>query len=180
MRWHLQSGNPHGSLVGSEAVARLVRTGEGISFTIDTEQLLGGHAYTVWVVVVNDPGACSSRPCSPPDILLNPETDSQVVYGTGNVVGGSGEAGFGGALRRGPIPDGWLPDQGLDDPRGAEVHLVLNDHGPMLPEFMPGMIRTYREGCTDESLPAIFPASAKADGMPGPNTCRLRQFAVFQ
>jgi ubiquinone/menaquinone biosynthesis C-methylase UbiE len=43
-----------------------------------------------------------------------------------------------------------------------------------------GMIRTYRAGCTDASLPAIFPASAKGDGQPGPNTCRLWQLAVFE
>ena len=86
----------------------------------------------------------------------------------------------GGHVSRGPLPQGWLPDQGLEDPRGAEVHLVLNDHGPKLPEYMPGMIRTYRAGCKDEGLPAIFPASAKADGEPGPNTCTLWQVAFFE
>lgn len=180
MRWHMQSGNPHGSLVGAGASAQLVRTAQGISYSIKTEHFLAGHAYTVWIVVVNDPAACSASPCSPVDILLTPATKAQVTYGTGHVVGDSGEAGFGGALQRGPIPGGWLSDQGLDNPLGAEVHFVLNDHGPMLPEFMPGMIRTYREGCTDESLPGIFPPSAKADGAAGPNTCHLRQLAVFQ
>jgi hypothetical protein len=179
VRWHMQSGNVHGSPVGAGATAQLVRTAEGISFSIGTEQLRSGHAYTAWVVVVNNPAACTASPCSPQDILLNPATDGQITYGAGHVVGGSGEAGFGGALRQGPITGGWLPDQGLDDPLGAEVHLVLNDHGPVLPEFMPGMISTYRAGCTDASLPPIFPASAKADGTPGPNTCRLWQVVVF-
>ncbi len=45
---------------------------------------------------------------------------------------------------------------------------------------MPEMIRTYRTGCTDASLPAIFPPAAFADGTPGPNTCRLYQAAVFE
>jgi hypothetical protein len=179
VRWHMQSGNAHGSLVGDGATAQLVRTTEGISYSIDTEQLRSGHAYTAWVVVINNPAACTASPCSPQDILLNPATDAQVTYGTGHVVGDSGNAGFGGALRRGPLPRGWLPDQGLDDPLGAEVHFVLNDHGPMLSEFMPEMISTYRAGCTDASLPPIFPASAKADGTPGPNSCTLWQVAVF-
>lgn len=181
VRWHMQSGNQHGSPVGDGAVAQLVRTGEGISYSIQTERLVAGHAYTVWVVVINNPGACSVRPCSPPvDIIGNPATASQVVYGTGHVIGMAGRAGFGGTLPAGPIPEGWLPDQGLDDPLGAEVHLVLNDHGPTIPELMPEMIQTYRAGCTDESLPGFFPVTAKADGTPGPNTCRLRQFVVFQ
>lgn len=180
MRWHAQSGNTHLSVIGDGARAKLTRTSRGISYAIDTHSLRAGHAYTAWVVVVNDPAACASSPCAPPDILTNPETDSQVTYGTGHIVGSSGEAGFGGHLARGPLPAGWLPDQGLQDPLGAEVHLVLNDHGPKLPEFMPGMIQTYRAGCTDASLPPIFPASAKADGEPGPNTCRLWQVAVFE
>lgn len=60
------------------------------------------------------------------------------------------------------------------------MHLILNDHGPKLPEFMPEMIQTYRAGCTDKSLPPIFPETAIGDGTPGPNTCRLFQLAVFQ
>jgi hypothetical protein len=180
MRWHMQSGHPHFSEVGPGATAQLVRTANGLSYSIRTDQLSPGHAYTVWVVVVNDPEACSATPCAPQDSLLNPQTNSQVTYGTGHVVGASGEAGFGGTLRRGPIPAGWLPDQGLDDPLGAEVHLVLNNHGPKLPAYMPEMTHTYRAGCTDASLPPIFPPSAKADGTPGPNTCRLWQLAVFQ
>jgi hypothetical protein len=180
MRWHGQSGNPHGSELGGGPEAQLVRTGNGISYSLRTDRLRAGHAYTVWVVVVNDPQECAATPCSPQDLILNPQTNAQVTFGTGHVVGGSGEAGFGGALRRGPIPAGWNPDQGLDDPLGAEVHLVLNDHGQKLPAYMPEMIHTYRAGCTDASLPPIFPPSAKADGTPGPNTCRLWQLAVFQ
>jgi hypothetical protein len=180
VRWHMQSGHEHGSPVGPAATAKLVRTSRGLSYSLNTNQLNPGHAYTLWVVVINDPAACSETPCSPQDILLTADTDAQISYGTGHVVGDSGEAGFGGTLRRGPIPTGWLPDQGLDNPLGAQVHLVVNDHGPVLPEFMPEMIQTYRAGCTDESLPPIFPDTAKADGTPGPNTCRLFQVAVFQ
>jgi hypothetical protein len=44
---------------------------------------------------------------------------------------------------------------------------------------MPEMIQTYRAGCTDSSIPGIFPASARADGTPGPNTCQLYQMAAF-
>jgi hypothetical protein len=180
MRWHMQSGNLHLSLVGGDTRAQLVRTENGISYSLRTEGLRAGHAYTVWVVVINNPAACTASPCSPQDILLAPATNSQVIYGGGHVVGGDGQAGFGGHLNAGPLPAGWLPNRALDNPLGADVHLVVNDHGPVLSEFMPEMIHTYRAGCTDASLPAIFPASAKADGTPGPNTCRLWQVAIFE
>jgi hypothetical protein len=178
--WHAQSGNVPFSAVADDATAQLVRTENGISYSIRTEKLNPGHAYTVWVVVINNPAACTASPCSGPDIVLNPATRSQITYGTGHVVGAKGEAGFGGHLKRGAIANGWLPDPGLEDPFTADVHLVLNDHGPVLRDFMPEMIRTYRAGCTDASLPAIFPATARADGTPGPNACRLFQVAVFE
>jgi hypothetical protein len=57
---------------------------------------------------------------------------------------------------------------------------VLNDHGPLLPEMASTMVNTYRGGCADESIPDAFPDSARADGEPGPNTCRLVQDAIFE
>jgi hypothetical protein len=176
MGWHPQTGQA--GPVGSGAEATLVRRPDGVSFNLTTTSLRSGHAYTVWFVVLNNPEACAATPCSAQDILLNPATNAQVAYAAGHVTGNSGRAGFGGAFRVGPI-DGWLPDGGLENPLSAEVQLVLNDHGPVLPDFLPGMIQTYRTGCTDASLPAIFPASAKADGEPGPNACQLYQAAVF-
>lgn len=66
------------------------------------------------------------------------------------------------------------------DSATAEIHLVLNDHGPALAEHMPSMIRTYRGGCSDASpFPAVFPQTALGDGTKGPNTCRLFQVAAF-
>jgi len=50
----------------------------------------------------------------------------------------------------------------------------------MIPDLVANQISTFRGGCTDASLPPPFPATAKADGLPGPNTCRLYQFAIFQ
>ena len=175
--WHPQTGLS-GS-VAPDAQATLVRRPDGVSFGIRTEQLRPHHAYTVWFVVINNPSACAATPCSGPDILLNPATDSQVTYGAGHISGGSGRAGFAGSFQAGAI-DGWLPDGGLWDPMTAEIQLVLNDHGAKLPAYMPEMTHTYRAGCTDASLPPIFPDTARADGTPGPNACQLYQVAVFQ
>jgi hypothetical protein len=178
--WHMQSGNVPFSPVGESARAQLVRTENGISYSLRTERLQPGHAYTLWVVVINNPDACTASPCTPVNILQNPATNSQVIYGGGHVVGGEGHGGFAGHLSTGPLPAGWLPDRGLVNPMGADVHLILNDHGPMLTEFMPEMIHTYRAGCREDSIPPIFPATARADGTPGPNTCRLWQVSVFE
>lgn len=174
--WHPQTGMA--GAVGSQATATLVRRGGGVSFTLRTVGLRPSHAYTVWFVVVNNPGACSTSPCSAPDIFQNPATEAQVTYAAGHVSGRSGRAGFAGSFATGAI-DGWLPDRQLSNPLGAEIQLVLNDHGPKLAVYLPEMIQTYRAGCTDASLPPIFPPSAEADGTPGPNACQLYQMAVF-
>ncbi|UCH25588.1 MAG: hypothetical protein JSV66_16925 [Trueperaceae bacterium] len=56
---------------------------------------------------------------------------------------------------------------------------MINDHGPVLEGMMEELTLTYRGGCTDESLPAAFPDTAKADGVAGPKSCQLFQFATF-
>jgi hypothetical protein len=174
--WHPQTGLT--GPVGSGAAAQLVRRDGGLSFEMSTAQLRPGHAYTVWFVVINNPQACAASPCSGPDILQNPDTASQVTYGAGHISGKGGRGGFGGSFQVGSL-DGWLPDAELSAPRTAEIQLVLNDHGPVLKGYLPEMIQTYRTGCTDASIPGIFPPSARADGTPGPNACQLYQVAVF-
>jgi hypothetical protein len=176
--WHPQSGMA--GAVGSGAAATLVRRDKGVSFTLKTANLRPGNAYTLWFVVVNNPSACTTTPCSGPDIILNPATNSQVTYGAGHIAGGNGQATFAGAFGAGGLPDGWLAGRGLEQPLTAQIHLVLNDHGSALAAYLPDMIQTYRGGCSDASpFPPIFPATALMDGEPGPNTCLLYQVAVF-
>lgn len=182
--WHKQV-NPNESTVDG-AWARLVRNRNGISYSLHAAGLTPGHAYTLWQVVINNPSACADATdtpltCTPKDVFRNAAADAQVSYAAGHVVGESGRTTFTGSQRVGAIPEGWMADRGLVDPAGAEVHLVVNDHGPALPEFMPGMIRTYRGGCSDSSpFPPIFPPKALADGEVGRNTCRLTQVAIFR
>lgn len=174
--WHPQSGTG----MVSDASARLVRNDDGATFTFNAKELRPGHVYTIWYIIVNDPDACATSPCTSADIILNSEgVDSDVTYGAGHVVGDSGQASFSGHLSAGDLPDSWF-DNGFTNPRGAEIHLTLNDHGPLIPDLASNMIHSYRGGCTDESLPSIFPGTAFADGIPGPNTCRLYQVAIFQ
>jgi hypothetical protein len=177
MNWHAQSGS---GLVGEGGLARLYRSDDGVSFQIQARSLKPGNAYTVWVVVINNPDECTTSPCTPPDIIGRADkVGTQIFYRGGGVAGASGSLGFGGSFSEGDINNGWYVG-GLDDPLTAEIHFVLNDHGPVIPSLMPEMINTYRAGCTDGSLPAIFPATAFADGTPGPNTCRLYQAVDFQ
>lgn len=177
--WHAQQGALGKSGTVSGASAQVVRNDNGIAYQLRTTGLQPGNAYTLWLVVINNPSICAADACTAGEIF-NPASDSQVRFAAGHVAGGSGQGTFAGHVSEGAL-SGWLPNRELDDARGAEVHLVLNDHGPALPEFMPGMIHTYRGGCSDASpFPGIFPATALADGEVGPNICRLYQAATFR
>ena len=179
--WHAQAtaaGLGDGEVDG--AYAHLRATDSGASVTFRTHDLQPDHAYTLWFVVVNEPEACDDEPCTAGDIFAdgNPAA-AQVLHGAGNIVGTSGRATFSAHLNAGDV-DGWLDTVTFDDPRGAEYHFVLNDHGPRIAEHLPGMLHTYRGGCSDDSpFPGIFPETALQDGEPGPNTCLLTQQAIF-
>lgn len=178
--WHVQQGPLGHSGQVDGAQAQLVRNDNSMSYSISTRELTPGNAYTLWLVVINNPAACAKSPCEAGDVLRNPDTRSQVRYAAGNVAGNAGHGTLTGSVREGPL-SGWLPDRTLEDAMTAEVHLVINDHGPKIASHMPEMIATYRGGCADTSpFPAIFPATALADGEPGPNECRLFQVAVFE
>jgi hypothetical protein len=159
--------------------AHLLRTAAGIFVNFETEGLTPGNAYTLLIAAINDPAACEGSPCQPPDVLQRTaETKADLATVDGVVVGDDGGARFAAFVPAGALPRGWFGN-GLDNPEGAEIHLIVNDHGPLLPEMAPMMVNTYRGGCADEGLPAAFPDSARADGEPGPNTCRLLQVAIF-
>lgn len=178
--WHAQTG-AGGEVVG-DASASLVRNRNGISFAFHTAELTPGNAYTLWLVVVDEPQNCANHPapCTGGDVLTDPAVDGQVVYAAGAVAGGNGTITLAGRQSLGDI-DGWNGMRAFDDPFGSEVHLVVNDHGPKIPAMMPSMIHSYRGGCADDSpFPGIFPQVALDDGPVGPNTCLLTQVAIFQ
>lgn len=168
---------PARSIEGAEA--QLKTADWGAAMTLRTAELPPGHVVTAWWVVITKPEACSATPCPPGDVIgKSAQVGTQITYADGVVVGADGKAGFRSLLPAGPVGEGWYPAS-FDNPMTAEIHLVLNDHGPLISGLAPSMLTSYRGGCSDESLPPPFPATAKSDGVPGPNACRLVQDAIF-
>jgi hypothetical protein len=161
------------------AKALLMTTEAGAFASVATRELTPGNAYTLWWVVINKPSACEQSPCSRDDVVLRSATTrADVGYADGLIAGADGTGRFASHLPVGPLPQDWF-GIGLDRPQRAEIHLVINDHGPLLPEMAASMLGSARGGCVDKSFPAEFPAAAFADGTPGPNTCRFVQMAIF-
>lgn len=172
--------------------SQLVRTPNGVNFSLSTTDLEPGHAYTIWIVIFNDPDGCDGGPpCAEADIP-NDDARPDMMYAGGHVVGGSGKASFAGrrsvgdlsGSANGPVD---LPAYGLENPSDAEIWLVVHDHGPKLASYMPDMIQTIDGGCTDAGVPEAGASSPWNDhdepgvgafGERGPNTCASVQLAV--
>lgn len=162
------------------ATATLVRTANSVTLLYDATELVPGNIYTAWWMIANEPDACESTPCSAPDIIGNPDgVHSDVGNAGGQIADEAGHAEFRATLSAGDPLDNWF-GYGFPDPTAAQIHVVLHDHGPPVDGLVEEMLGTFRGGCTDESLPAIFPPTAYADGTPGPNECIHYQFTIFE
>ena len=164
-------------IAGSEAV--LVTAQPGVFASLETSELTPGHAYTLWFVAINKPQACENQPCKGSDVLgMSEAVESDVGFGDGLIAGPDGTGTFTTHRPKGAIPQAWI-GTGLTAPETAEIHLVVHDHGPLIAGREAEMTGSFRGGCTEESLSPMAPDTARADGQPGPNTCRLVQDVIF-
>lgn len=162
------------------ATARLATHDDGIFVNIDPNTLTPGNAHTLWLVVIDNPTACEGENCTSKDVLKRADViDSDVGYAGGVIVDENGDARFAYHQVEGPLNGGWFGTD-LKASDAAEIHLVINDHGPVIEDRVDQMLATYGDGCTDESIPASMPDTARAQGEAGPNQCRLMQFAVYK
>lgn len=168
-----------GEEVGS---SKLVRTDNGVSFTLSTTGLEPGSVHTLWMVIFNEPENCTDPGCGTDD-LTNVDATPDLAYAAGTVIGGSGRATFSGHRNEGDnggsIMEEWLglPEPGLETARGAEIHFVVHSHGPKIPGLVNEMLHTFNAGCGPVFSEA-FPEVPESLGTYGPNTCRDVQFAV--
>jgi glucose/arabinose dehydrogenase len=120
-----------GATVGTST---LTRTDGGIAFSLQTTGLAAGHAMTIWWMVFNPNGSVS------------------VQYAAGHVIDEGGTAEFGGYLKVGDT-DGVINNgPGLLDALGANVVLVVRDHGPKDPGRVDEQIHSFgacNPTCTD-------------------------------
>lgn len=161
------------------ASASVFLTEEGAFARFDTTELIPGDVYTLWWVVINNPDACAEFTCTPPEVLGRSDELLSDLGQADRIVPETEEGHFAAFLPVGELPDAWFGN-GFTNPLGAHIHLVINHHGPLIPEQAATMLNSYRGGCTDESLPASFPTTALSDGEPGPNACALLQVAVLE
>ena len=147
-----------------QAGASLSRTNDGVFATISTSGLTPGNVVTLWWGFFNNPRGCAGTVCTPSD-LNNPYVNGSLQYGGGYLVGVNGRADFGGYLgvrdNTGffflpPFPNMPNPAPGLVDSKGAQIHLVIRDHGPASsdPEILHQQLSTFGTGANIQD--AVF------------------------
>ena len=156
--WHVQQSTSDvhwssNSTVIPGASSKLLRTNEGATMELHTSELDASDAVNVWWVVFNNPENCTQGHfglrCGPGD-LGNPSTQASFMFAAGSVSSANGKANFGGHL---PVGDtkGCSPglpcNGGLTNPMGADIHLVVRDHGPIIPSMLHEQLSTFNGGC---------------------------------
>lgn len=163
------------------AFSRLHRSDGGITSEVRT-RVRAGHAHTLWYAIFNAPQNCSDGACGPDDIFADPEdhdagfnaeqimaTRASVVWGSaGAVSDAEGRLKLKGKLRVGQAPDGQnqvvigraedgalVPlgaVTGLEDPHGAVILAVLQDHGLPHedPELREAQLTSFEGACNPE------------------------------
>jgi hypothetical protein len=116
------------------ASSTLVRTANGIDISLQTSGLPAGHAVTLWALIFNNPSMCGSGGCdeSRGDLGI-PGVQGSVQHVAGHVVGSTST--FAGRLAVGDAADAAF-GPGLLNPFGAQIHLIVRDHGVASPDII--------------------------------------------
>ena len=137
------------------AFSKVFRGRRGALALLRTRDLEPG-AYTMWMVVFNQPDACATTPCGETDVAPGTDAEVDVLFLGNRVVGRSGRATMFGFRRVGDISRSVFdalgaPAPGLVNPKGAEIHLIVRYHGPLIPGQVRAQLQTFEGGCTPES-----------------------------
>ena len=111
-----------------------VIAGGGANISASTSGLVSGNAYTLWSISFSHPEFCQfgdpgrGTLCGFGDDGPGPQGFAVKQVG-GNIAGGSGNVTISGRVT-------------VENPAGAEYHVIVADHGPMDPADMPNQIKS--------------------------------------
>lgn len=112
----------------------LLRTDNGVAYSLNTSELGKKFAYTNWFVNFNNPEDCTT-PCACGDVDFDkPDVEIGVFWATGRVADKYGQAVFAANANYGELPTGFdqvpfAPDFNAPIKEGAEIHIVVRSHG---------------------------------------------------
>ncbi len=147
-----EAGGPMTPVDGSSF---LMRTSNGVAFSLDTRALEPDVAYTAWWVVFNAPEQCATPyACGAVD-LDNAAVEPGVLFAAGRVADAFGQARFVASIDYGDVPNGEdqvpNPERAHAIAADAEIHIVVRDHGTALNDADAREIQlaTFNGGCAE-------------------------------
>jgi hypothetical protein len=152
----IEQGDP---VAGSSGTA--VVNGGGATITVKATGLEPGHTYTMWVVYFSDNAQCADRGsgvagCNGEDL---PFAGGGVIFGNGQVAGGSGTATFTARVNTGDGADAIGPPPppfafaAYEAGENNEFHIVIRSHGSKIAGEVADQISTFNGGCTTQVGP---------------------------
>ena len=145
-----------GSIIPGSS-SSLIRNDGGVTAALHTSGLTAGNAYTMWFIVFNNRSACLGP--APPQApgakcgfadLSRVDVNSSIMYAAGHVVGDGDADNLAGSRGVGDT-DGVIAGPGLLNPRGAEIHVVVRNHGGAIPDLIKEQISSFNGGCPPNS-----------------------------
>lgn len=150
---------------GAEAV--LTRMEHGISMSLDAVGLRPDEAYTIWWLIFDAPSNCSDGVCGINDVYLmdsngdfildgnglrqlnrasNEAAQMSALWAAGSIAYRNGTAHFEGHLPIGDTTgDVWF-GHGLSNPMGADIHLIIREHGQAVPSMLQNQLYRFDGG----------------------------------
>jgi hypothetical protein len=141
----------------------LVRNDTGVSATFLVSGLNPGVVYTFWWLVFNEPENCSPPACNLDDVVPFPGNSAagvSLLFGAGQVIGNSGSGHYGARLAVGDTTGAFF-GPGLVDPLGAEIHIVLRSHGPVVDGMVDEQLTSFNGGCPPNTCANVLAAQHK-------------------
>jgi hypothetical protein len=149
------------------SAARLTRTPDEVSATFHLSGLEPLSAYSIWIIVFNNPAGCTSHPeaevrCSDADLEPVPNPAAVSAFNVGAFVTNSdGTANAVAQVSSGAPPDGTdvvvglgtMFDNGVSpglmtgNGLGAELHYVIRGHQQLLMEALADQLSLFDGGC---------------------------------
>jgi hypothetical protein len=165
-----QAANLHASSDASielPGAGTLNSSANDVWVTVHASELDPNTVYTLWAVVFNNPGECTTAPASPtrcglPDLMATPNpADASAFIVGGLLTGDDGVANVQAHIQSGPLPEGtavlWgvggandngvVPGLRVENGLLAEIHFVLRTHGSAIVGRVAEQISTGDGGC---------------------------------
>jgi hypothetical protein len=134
-----------GGTTVADSAGTLERFDDRVELELTTHELEPGHAYSVWMMITNNPSQCSQTPCVDED--FGTEAVGFSMLGTAGGVADDNGSGTFSITRMMDDLEGVVFGPGLSNPLDAVIGIILRTHGPVIDGELEEQISSLNGGC---------------------------------